>query len=280
MENATHLGMNRTGLQMAPLNGTGMVDYADEKAGQVPPDDGGYEQMHRAYVEEADSVGSVPVPGTVKGMLKSGAQKLMGTRPEVLVDKLGERLAFERGGVRLYDAMIMKVLALQTTGMESTDARTRARGQSALDDPDTDAYESPAAGGAGDGQVVSARVDLATLQRIREDEQAHFRMVKEAIEELGADPTAMTPCADVVGVTSMGLIQTLSDPRTNIAQCLNALLTAELTDNAGWELLMELAEELGHDDMAVRFSVAATAEAEHLAIVKEWLRSEIMEEAA
>jgi hypothetical protein len=31
----------------------------------------------------------------------------------------------------------------------------------------------------------------------------------------------------------MGIIQVLTDPRTSMAQCLQAILTAELTDNAG-----------------------------------------------
>ncbi len=238
------LGMNRTGLQMAPLHGSSMVDYATDMGRETPRDHGEFEQVHRTYMEEADTVGSVPIPGTFSGMVQAGSAKLMGMRPESLVDKLGERLAFERGGTRLYDAMIMKVMTLQ-----------------------------------GDLQVSGSRVDLASLQRIRMEEQAHMNLVKQALEELGADPTAMTPCADVVGVTSMGIIQTISDPRTTVAQSLNALLSAELTDHAGWELLMEVAEELGHDEMAVRFSVAATTEAEHLTLVKDWLRTELMSEA-
>lgn len=246
------LGMNRTGLQMAPLHGSSMVDYATDMGRETPRDHGEFEQVHRTYVEEADTVGSVPAPGTFSGMVQAGSAKLMGMRPESLVDKLGERLAFERGGTRLYDAMIMKVMTLQGQGNGS---------------------------GKGNMQASGSRVDLASLQRIRMEEQAHMNLVKEALEELGADPTAMTPCADVVGVTSMGLIQTISDPRTTIAQSLNALLSAELTDHAGWELLMEVAEELGHDEMAVRFSVAATAEAEHMMLVKEWLRTELMNEA-
>lgn len=265
------LGMNRTGMQMAPLHGSSMVDYATDMGRETPRDHGEFEQVHRTYVEEADTVGSVPVPGTFSGMVQAGSAKLMGMRPESLVDKLGERLAFERGGTRLYDAMIMKVMSLQGKG------NGKGSTLASQDNPDTDAYE--ALDNEGNRQASGARVDLASLQRIRMEEQAHMNLVKEALEELGADPTAMTPCADVVGVTSMGIIQTISDPRTTVAQSLNALLSAELTDHAGWELLMEVAEELGHDEMAVRFSVAATTEAEHMTLVKEWLRAELMNEA-
>ena len=38
-------------------------------------------------------------------MLKTALNKLVGVSPEVLIDKLGERLAFERTGTRLYDAL-------------------------------------------------------------------------------------------------------------------------------------------------------------------------------
>lgn len=268
MENTVTLGMNRTGMQMSPLNGSGMMDYANAHAQDAPADEGQMQAMHRAYVEEADKLGSVPVPGTLKGVVKATAAKMTGNRPEVLIDKLGERLAFERTGTRLYEAMIMKVSGVQGAGdLEPPDN----------DNAETDAYE--ALGTDGNLQAVGSRVDLLTLQRIRGEEQAHMMLVRQALEELGADPTAMTPCADMAGVTAMGLMQTLTDPRTTVAQCLNALLTAELSDHAGWELLMELAEDLGHDEMAVRFSVAATTEAEHLSIVKEWLRTEVMTQA-
>ncbi len=275
MENATTVGMNRTGLQMAPLNGSGMMNYAQAKAGEAPEDHGDMQSMHRAYVEEADKLGSVPVPGTVKGIVKSTTQRLMGGKPEVLIDKLGERLAFERTGVRLYEAMMMKVSGVADV------AKGNGNGGSAHrtlqhDNAEAHAYESVETTGMA---PVGSRVDMPTLQRIRHDEQERLYLVKQALEEMGADPTAMTPCADVVGVTSMGVLQTITDPRTTLAQCLNALLTAELTDHAGWELLMELAEQLGQDDMAIRFSVAATTEAEHLSIVKEWLRSEILQDA-
>ena len=269
MENTVTLGMNRTGLQMSPLQGSGMIDYAQAHAGDAPQDEGQLEALHRTYVEEAEKVGSVPVPGTIKGVVKATASKMKGTRPEVLIDKLGERLAFERTGTRLYEAMIMKVSGVQGLGDGGTAAD--------IDNAETDAYE--ALGTDGNPQAIGSRVDLLSLQRIRSEEQEHMMLVKQALEELGADPTAMTPCADIAGVTALGVMQTLTDPRTTVAQCLNALLTAEMTDHAGWELRMELAEDLGHDDMAVRFSVAATAEAEHATLVKEWLRTEVMTQA-
>lgn len=96
--------------------------------------------------------------------------------------------------------------------------------------------------------------------------------------QLGADPTAMTPSADLVAVVSQGLPKALSDPRVNLRQSLEALLVAELADNAGWELLMELARGLGQDDLVARFQGALDVEAEHLRWVTKWVAAGAMGE--
>lgn len=241
MENQVATGMNRTGLDMAPLSKGDMVKYAQAEAGRTPESDGSFEAVHMAYIEEAERVGSVPVPATVKGIASTAASKLTGKKPEVLIDKLGERLAFERAGTRLYEAMLLKCGA-------------------------ADSANNP--------------IDVSALARIRDDEEMHFHLVHKFIERLGADPTAMTPCADVVGMQGMGLMQVISDPRTTVAQALNALLTAELTDNASWDLLVELAQQTGHDEMATEFSAALEVERQHVDMVRGWLRQAILHEAA
>jgi hypothetical protein len=196
-------------------------------------DEGALAAARAEYIKEADPLGSVPPPGTMKGMLKSGVEMLAGNRAQVFIDKLGERLAFERGGTRLYEALITKCLAAGADG--------------------------------------SATIDMQRLEQIHRQEAQHFELVRQAIEELGGDPTAMTPCADLVGVQSLGLMQALNEPRTTVAQALNTILIAELTDNAGWELLITLANELGHTDIAERFTTALAHEQEHLTTVKTWL---------
>lgn len=240
MENEIVVGMNRTGLDMAPMSKGDMIEYAQAESGRTPESDGSFEAVHMAYIEEAERVGSVPIPGTMKGMATAAVSKMSGKKPEVLIDKLGERLAFERAGTRLYEAMLLKC-------------------------------------GAVDG--ANNPIDVSALARIRDDEEMHFHLVHKFIERLGADPTAMTPCADIVGVQGMGLMQVVSDPRTTIAQALNALLTAELSDNASWDLLVELAEQTGHEDMASEFSAALESERQHLEMVRGWLREAVLKEA-
>jgi bacterioferritin (cytochrome b1) len=74
-------------------------------------------------------------------------------------------------------------------------------------------------------------------------------------------------------------MQVVTDPRTTVAQALNALLTAELADNASWELLIELAQQAGHKDMASEFTAALQDEQRHLDRVRGWLREAVLKEA-
>src|SRR5690606_41459299 len=86
--------------QSAHPPGCPRCPYTSLFRSDVPGDSKGImlERVKRA--EEADRIGSVPVPGSAKGMLKSTFDMALGKSPELLVDKLGERLAFERSGDR------------------------------------------------------------------------------------------------------------------------------------------------------------------------------------
>lgn len=240
MENKTELGMNRTGMQMSPVDSkkmlevTGMTRPSSEGNGEAMA------EVRRQYARNAEPVGTVPAPSTLKGAAKSGVQALTGKRAHVLIDKLGERLAFERSGTRLYEAVMAKCQAAQ------------------------------------DGVKVP---DVAQLQHFCEEEARHFQLVAECLESLGADPTAQTPCADVTGVESTGLMQVATDPQTTVNQSLHAVLIAELADNAGWEELIVLAREMGQDDMAQRFEHALEEEREHLQHVRRWHEEATLAEA-
>jgi hypothetical protein len=137
--------------------------------------------------------------------------------------------------------------------------------------------EEPGANGAEAAAADETAHD--TLSRICAEELGHFHMLCDSMQRMGGDPTAQTPCADVTAAASMGLMQVITDPRTTLAQCLNTILTAELTDNAGWELLSELAEEAGQDEMVEQFSLALEAEQQHLIVIRGWLKTLLMNEA-
>jgi rubrerythrin len=231
-----HVGMNRTGIQMSPIDSKAMQDVDASLMGADGGDASAMTALRSNYIAQADALGSVPLPGTITGAVSMGASMLKGESPQMMLDKLGERLAFERTGTRLYDALITKCAVMLNGDISMT-----------IDD----------------------------LQRIRADEARHFLMVADAIESLGGDPTSQTPSADLVGVESLGLVQVLNDPRTSIAQSLHAILTAELSDKAGWETLVALADEQGMTDMVENFSQALNQEREHLGLVQTWYEEAI-----
>lgn len=227
---ATRLGGNRTGMQISPQHAKEMLENVDETLA-TQQDGAALAELRREYIMDAEPLGSIPPPATLKGKAKSGAKMLTGARPQAFIDKLAERLAFERGGARLYDAVLAKFSA------------------------------SP-------GEVRG--VTAGDLEQIRNEEIEHALLIQECIETLGGDPTAQTPGAALVGVETMGVLQAASDPRTTLAQTLHAALTAELVDNAGWETLIAMAEHVGQKDMAERFRGALQEEVQHLAMVRRW----------
>ncbi|XKM07799.1 ferritin-like domain-containing protein [Massilia atriviolacea] len=228
--------MNRTGIQMSPLDSRAMQEVEPAIVSSDGVDERALAELRSDYIANADALGSVPLPGTLTGAVTVGVSMLKGDSPQILLDKLGERLAFERTGTRLYDALITKCDIMLTEDMSMT-----------IDD----------------------------LEQIRADEARHFLMVADAIESLGGDPTSQTPSADLVGVESMGLVQVLNDPRTTIAQSLHAIVTAELSDKAGWETLVALADEHGLAEMVDSFTQALNEEREHLALTQTWYEEAI-----
>lgn len=261
---ATAPGHNRTGSGLNPEDTKLMLAAVSELSPPGPISTRQFERQRLSYLKEADSIGSIPPPVSLAtGAMKKVAAKLQGVNPSMFLDKLGERIAFERAGIRLYEAIIAKYVALV--------------------DNDGDPLPATATVAASSNATVRGRAArasetaLETLHRMRSEELGHFRMLCDVARELGADPTAQTPCADVIATASMGLLQVAADPRTTLAQSLNALLTAELTDNAGWELLAELATRAGQDTMAEKFSQALAAEQEHEAIVTSWLKTLVMD---
>jgi hypothetical protein len=246
----TSLGHNLTGAAQSPSAVRAMTEAADAVTPFMNIDTSDMDAQKIAFIDEAEAVGSVPMPVSIKGVAKAGVAMLKGGQPTIFLDKLGERLAYERAGTRLYEALIIKYRAAQ-----GTDGDVLPPAANLLSDEARNGVEDPG----------------ETLERIRADEFEHFQMLSEAMAAMGGDPTAQTPCADVTAVASSGFMQVLNDPRTTLAQCLNAMLAVELADNAGWELLASLADEAGQNELAGRFLAALGQEQEHLAIIKAWL---------
>jgi hypothetical protein len=236
----TDLGTNRTGIAASPVDAKKTVEGAARAVPAAGTDPAAFRKVHEELAEQAPPVGTMPPPATLKGAAKMAVQAIKGDRGTVFLDKLAERLAFERGGVRLYDALIVKF---------------------------------------GAAEPHDTGVSLEDLEEIRDDELRHMGVVMRAIQKLGGDPTVMTPCADVIGVASTGLVQVLTDPRTTFTQGLDAILVAELADNDGWDLLVGLAEGLGLTDLVTELRVALDEEADHLRKVRAWIQRAVTGQA-
>ena len=250
---ATAVGPNKTAATLVPKQVEQMLDAVTELSPPMPINTLPLDMERQHYIAEAESVGSVPEP------LEKSAEAASPVM-ELFFDKLGERMAFERGGTRLYDALISKCLALTNVENAAGGNGVQARG--------------------GDGsQEQPGEYGVSTLRKIRDEELSHLLLLWKCVEKLGGDPTAQTPCADVTATASMGLIQVVTDPRTTLAQCMSAILTAELTDNAGWELLADLATQAGQPEMSEQFTAALETESEHVVIIRSWLQSRLAEAA-
>jgi rubrerythrin len=230
---------NRTGIMTNPELSIELIEGAKQTVPSSQGDATELASVRSEYIEEGVPIGSPPVMVEVS---ESGESVGQFEGLAVLLDKLGERLAFERQGTRLYEAFLQKCESLT------------------LED--------------GSGPSVEE------LRHICEEELEHFHLLQNAITALGGDATVQTPSADIAGVLSHGVMQVVSDPRTTIPQSLQAMLTAELVDNDGWQMLQELAAELGQDDLEEQCSRAYEEEQEHLEKVREWLSSMTMDEVS
>jgi hypothetical protein len=236
----TSIGKNRTGIATALVRSGAVVEAASEDPLVTDAESSKLLPLRTSFARAADPVGTMPPPASLKGMAKNLVEKLRGRNPMVLLDKMGERLAFERTGVRLYEAMLAKY--------EASDAK----------DP---------------------TITMSALLEIRDDELVHVGLLGEAIQQLGGDPTVVTPCADLVGVIGSGYVQVLTDPRTTLTQALDVMLAIELADNASWELLIELAGGMGLDTTAADFQHALVDEQRHLMQLRSWVSTQLVGQA-
>jgi Ferritin-like domain len=234
------LFLNRTGVMANPDLSAELIQGAKKTVPSSDVNGKEIEANRAVYFKEGLPIGSPPVIVTSDNL---GQEELVADadRMSVLLDKLGERLAFERQGTRLYEAFLQKL------------------------------EQAPVENGGGPSSEE--------LRHICEEELEHFKLLQKAIANIGGDATVQTPSADVVGVLSHGILQVVSDPRTTIPQTLQAVLSAELADNDGWQMLNELAGQLGYSDLATKCEKAFQEEQEHLENVRGWLSQMTLIEA-
>src|SRR5690348_7072259 len=224
-------GHNRTGIKASPMDGRALERIAPDNPPPLP-ESLQATTLRESFTRQADRLGSVPPVATARGVAEIALQALQGHSLASFIDKLGERLAFERSGVRAYEAVLVKVEAM----------------------------------GAWQGGPTRELV-----QEQCNEELQHFHMLKQMLEHFGADPTAMTPSADIAAVEASGVFKVLADPRASLSQALHALLVLEDVDADGWDLLVQMADATAQGDMASQFRNALATEEIHKQRVRAWL---------
>jgi rubrerythrin len=213
------LPINRTGGRLAGTMLTAMRDSGGLPCKDASVPDPDADDMRRAAIAAAGPLGSLGDDTVEDGS-------------EYLLDQLSARLAYERGGTRLYDAVLRKSRIL--------------------------------------AEQLGMRDCSSDLERIRAQEVEHAEMVMTLISDLGGDPTLETPCADLEGVMSSGMVQAVNDPRTSLTQCLHVAVVAELADVEAWTSLLMLSKDQLSDSQRDQLHQALTREKDHLAHVRQW----------
>ncbi len=146
-----------------------------------------------------------------------------------VIDVLSERLAFERAGVKLYDRVIE---VLKASGRDDVD-----------------------------------RI-LPEMQKHRDEEKEHEEWLEAQIRALGGDAHSETERSKLVTRESKGIEEVVMSD-AELPHLLHALLAAELVDNAGWDLLAQIADEAGDHSAKREFKKRLHEEEDHLLLVRK-----------
>jgi bacterioferritin (cytochrome b1) len=157
--------------------------------------------------------------------IQEGVMKKLAEKNKAKVlDLLNERLTFERAGVELYDAILQN--------MQKSSSPDAAR-------------------------------MLPSLKEHRNQEKEHEEWLEAQIRALGGDAHAKTELSELITTESAGVKKVVTGDKDLVHQ-MHALLTAELIDNAGWELLLELADDADDREARMEFRKRLHEEEEHL----------------
>lgn len=150
----------------------------------------------------------------------------------LLLIKLLERHAFERGQVRLCAALLHKF-----------------------------DVKGPFPGGP-------TRVELEDLLL---QWHAQVRVLGAAMGSVGERPMMSTPAADGQASILESALAIIADPGTSLAQCIEALLTVERAGIADWMALAQLADEMGQQAHSEQFLRAQALHDEQLVRMYAWV---------
>jgi bacterioferritin (cytochrome b1) len=146
-----------------------------------------------------------------------------------VIDVLNERLAFERAAVKLYDRFLEAMRA------------------------------------SGDENITRM---LDETQQHRDEEKEHEEYLEGEIRALGGDAHSETDKSRLITRESKGIEEVVMSD-AELPHLFHALLAAELVDNAGWDLLVHIADEAGDRQAKREFKKRLHEEEEHLLLIRD-----------
>jgi bacterioferritin (cytochrome b1) len=126
-------------------------------------------------------------------------------------------------------------------------------------------YDRAIARLAGSTQRI-VRQFLEAAEVIRDQEREHVDWLEQQIRALGGNGVQGDK-AKLIEIESAGIEQVISDDR-DLGHLFHALYAAELIDDAGWDVLVDLAEEADDEPARREFKKRLRQEEDHLALVK------------
>ena len=112
--------------------------------------------------------------------------------------------------------------------------------------------------------------DVTTrLEKFMRDEAQHRDMLSRYLDGLGVD-NRETPSARLARLEGEAYLKLIGEAQTP-AQVLNILLTVELMDENGWEMIIDLGRDLHDDELVRTLNAALRDEKEHLRGVRGML---------
>ena len=122
-------------------------------------------------------------------------------------------------------------------------------------------------------RAAIAKIDVpnvaARLEHFMRDEARHRDLLDAYLTRLGVEDRE-TPSARLARHEGNAYLELIGEAETP-AQVLNIMLTVELVDENGWEMLVNLGRDLGDDELVRTLDTALQEEKEHLRGVRGML---------
>lgn len=156
-----------------------------------------------------------------------------------VIHLLEERLAFERAGVKLYDRVLAAVRA--------------------FDDADVEAVRPE-------------------LEACRNEEREHLGWLEAQLRALRPDPEREAGAVAHATGGAWTRVEEVAESDAALPQLVNALLAAKLADEAGWDLLAQIADEAGDLDARHELRTRLHDEQDHLVVIRQLMEKLVFTE--